>query len=99
MKECCRPRGGVEPATSWSPVGRRIQLSRRDRRQGCECMWLEILLKGSKTFLVGIIYRHPHEGVQWNELFENQFDIKVLECEKEVYLMGDLNRDLLQENI
>ena len=37
----------------------------------------------SKTFLVGIIYWHPHEGIQWNELFENQFD-KVLECEKEI---------------
>ena len=30
-KECCRPRRGVEPATSWSPVGRRIQLSHRGR--------------------------------------------------------------------
>ena len=64
-------------------------------------MYVEILLKDSKTFLVGLIYRVyrvNHEGVQRNELFENQFD-KVLECEKEVYLMGDLNRDLLQENI
>ena len=25
---------GVEPATSWSPVGRRIQLSHRGRLQG-----------------------------------------------------------------
>ena len=30
-KECCQPRWGVEPATSWSPVGRRIQLSHRGR--------------------------------------------------------------------
>ena len=32
MKECCRPSAGVEPATSWSPVGRRIQLSHRGLR-------------------------------------------------------------------
>ena len=36
------------------------------RRSDLECdniewLWLEILLKSSKTFLVGIIYRHPHE--------------------------------------
>ena len=33
-KECCRPRrggGGGETATSWSPAGRRIQLSHRGR--------------------------------------------------------------------
>ena len=54
--------------------------------------------KKSKTFLVGIIYRHPHGGNQWNELFGNQFD-KVLECEKEIHLMGDFNHDLFQENL
>ena len=59
---------------------------------------MEIEKNPSKTFLVGIIYRHPHEGIQWNELFENQFD-KVLEYEKEIYLMGDYNRDLFQENL
>ena len=38
------------------------------------------LKKKKKTFLVGIFYRHPHEGIQWNELLGNEFD-KVLECE------------------
>ena len=31
-KECCRPRAGVEPVTSWSPVGWRIQLNHRGRQ-------------------------------------------------------------------
>ena len=44
------------------------------------------------------MYKHPNETVQWNEIFDNQFD-KVLACEKEIYLMGDFNRDLLQVNI
>ena len=63
-----------------------------------ECVWLEIFPKNSKSFLTGIMYRHPNETVQWNEIFDNQFD-KVLACEKEIYLMGDFNRDLLQVNI
>ena len=44
--------------------------------------------KKNANLLVGIIYRHPHEGIQWNKLFESQFN-KVLECEKEIYLIGD----------
>ena len=53
--------------------------------------------KNSKSFLIGSMYRHPNETVQWNEIFDNQFD-KILACEKEIYLMGDFNRDLLQVN-
>lgn len=30
-----------------------------------ECVWLEVYQKNSKSFLVGILYRHPNEGVQW----------------------------------
>ena len=61
-------------------------------------MWLEIFPTNSKSFLVGNIYRHPNETVSWNEEFENHLD-KVLECEKEIYLLGDFNRDLMQNNI
>ena len=73
------------------------------RRSDLECgdikgIWLENFRKNSQTFLVDIINRHPHVGIQLNELFENQFD-KVLECEKEIYLMGDFNRELFQENL
>ena len=63
-----------------------------------ECVWLEIFPVNSKSFLVGNIYRHPNETISWNEDFDNYLD-KVLECEKEIYLMGDFNRDLMQENI
>ena len=54
-------------------------------------------LKIAKVFLIGSMYRHPNETVQWNEIFDNQFE-KILACEKEIYLMGDFNRDLLQVN-
>ena len=63
-----------------------------------ECIWLEIFPKNSKSFLTGTMNRHPNETVLWNEIFDNQFD-KVLACEKEIHLMGDFNRDLLQGNI
>ena len=58
-------------------------------------MWLEIFPIKSKSFLVGNIY---NETISWNEDFDNYLD-KVLECEKEIYLMGDFNCDLMQENI
>ena len=51
-----------------------------------------------KRFLVGNIYRHRNETISWNEEFDNYLD-KVLECEKEIYLMGDFNRDLMQDNM
>lgn len=44
-----------------------------------ECGWLEIFQQNSKSFLVGIMYRHPNEPVRWIELFDDQFD-KILEC-------------------
>lgn len=62
-----------------------------------ECVWIEIFPSNSKSFLAGILYRHPNETVNWNEVFDETLD-KVLECEKEIYLLGDFNRDLLQEN-
>ena len=40
----------------------------------------------------------PNETVCWNELYDDQFD-KILICEKEIYLIGDFNLDLLQESI
>ena len=43
-----------------------------------ECVWLEIFQQNSKSFLVGIMYRHPNETVWWNELFADQFN-KILE--------------------
>ena len=59
-----------------------------------ECLFLEIMLKNSKSFLVGNLYRNPKETVQWNENIENLME-KALCEEKEIYVLGDFNRDLL----
>ena len=63
---------------------RRLDLERNEM----ECLWLEVFPKNSKSFLVGNLYRHPNEGVQWNEHFED-FMETVLGKQKEIYLLGD----------
>ena len=63
-----------------------------------ECIWLEVKLTNSKSFLVGHIYRPPNSGISWNEIFEDNIE-NVLKEEKELYLLGDLNRDLLNSSI
>ena len=35
---------GVEPTTSWSPVGQRIQLSHRGRRKKVKCQYTTFIL-------------------------------------------------------
>ena len=44
--------------------------------------------------MVGQIYRPPSSGITWNEFFEEGIG-NVLKEEKEMYLHGDINRDLL----
>ena len=67
-------------------------------RDEIECLLLEVFPKNSKRYLVGMLYRHPNETIRWNENFEIFLD-KVLETQKEFYLLGDFNRDLLNEQI
>ena len=63
-----------------------------------ECIWLEVQPVHSKSFLVGHLYRPPNSTIQWNEIFEKSLE-KVLKEEKEIYLLGDFNRDLLNYQI
>ena len=63
-----------------------------------ECIWLEIRPSKSKPFLIGNIYRPPNSTVQWNEIFKENIE-NVLREEKEIYLMDDINRDLLNKQI
>ena len=66
--------------------------------ESLECLWLEIKPLKSKSFLVGNIYRPPNSTVQWNTTFEDCIE-NVLREDKEIYLMGDVNRDLLNSQI
>ena len=66
--------------------------------ESLKCIWLEIKPVKSKPFLLGNIYRPPNSTVQWNSVFEDCIE-NVLREEKELYLMGDINRDLLNYQI
>ena len=49
---------GVEPATSWSPVGQRIQLSHRGQQDQCEIWW-----QMAKWFLKNHAFIHVNSSV------------------------------------
>ena len=63
-----------------------------------ECIWLEVKPKKSKPFLVGHVYRPPNSSIVWNEIFEDCLE-NALGEEKEMYILGDINRDLLNDQI
>ena len=94
-KERCEEGGGIIVyVKNEVKVERRYDMEMNE----IECLVLEVFPKNSKSYLVGMLYRHPNETVSWNENFEIFID-KILETQKEIYLLGDFNRDLLNENI
>ena len=76
-----------------------IMSKRRDDLETNEiaCLWLEITPEKGKSVLVGNLYRNPSEKIEWNERFE-QFLEHVLVEDKEVILIGDFNKNLLNMN-
>ena len=61
------------------------------------CLWLEIIPVKGKSFLVGNMYRPPDSKVEYNDRFEEFID-NVLNEEKEFILLGDFNKNLLNED-
>ena len=66
--------------------------------ENIEMLWIEIKPNKSKPFLIGSIYRHPDSRVIWKEYFDEHLEKVQLE-EKEIIILGDMNRDLLNSNI
>ena len=66
--------------------------------ENLECLWLEINPVKSKSFLICNIYRPPNATVEWNTNFEDCIEHVLME-EKEMYIIGDINRDLLNKQI
>lgn len=62
------------------------------------CIWLEILPNNSKAFLVGNVYRPPNSKIEFNDRFEDFMDFVINE-NKEYILLGDFNKNLLNEEI
>ena len=70
-------------------------LRRKDlEHDGIEAIWLEIFIKKSCLFLIGIIYRPPNTSlylpVDFERIFYDMLDICMTEC-KETIIMGNLN--------
>ena len=63
-----------------------------------ETLLLEVFPKGNESFFVGITYRNPNSNVKWNEDFENQVET-FLDEQKEIILLGDFNKDLLNPSV
>jgi hypothetical protein len=76
------------------PCQRRADLENND----IESIWLELKPKNSKSILICHTYRPPDSPVAWKDHFEAQFE-KAQNEEKEIIILGDINRDLLNEQI
>ena len=63
-----------------------------------ESIWIEVYPKSSKSFLVGHFYRNPVSNISWNDTFDEQIETAIAE-DKEIFLLGDFNRDLLNPQI
>ena len=63
-----------------------------------ESIWTEINPKNSKPVLIGHFYRNPVSSISWNENFDDQVE-KAAEEEKEIFLLGDFNKDLSNPHI
>ena len=62
----------------------------------CESTWIEIKNNRSKNIVIASIYRPPHNN--FNEFFQYLENclIKVVKENKELYICGDFNFDLLK---
>ena len=64
-----------------------------------ESVWIEIKNKKSKNIICGSIYRHPHDNLQNYNNFLEYMEItlnKISNENKEIYICGDFNSDLLK---
>ena len=76
-----------------------IMSKRRDdlETNDTACLWLEITPEKGKSLLVGNLYRNPSEKIEWSER-SGQFLEHVLVEDKEVILLGNFNKNLLNLN-
>ena len=74
-----------------------IAKRREDLELNVVCLWLEISPNKGKSFLLESLYRNPTERVEWLDRFE-QFCEHALNEGKEIIILGDFNKDLLNSN-
>ena len=65
--------------------------------ENVEHVWLSIQSAKSPSFIVGTVYRHPHAHVQSFDYISDIFK-EILLRNKAVFILGDLNDNLLLRN-
>ena len=67
-----------------------------------ECLWIEIKNKNCKNIVVASIYRHPHDTLDVYNSFLDYLEntlIKLIKENKELYICGDFNSDMLKTDV
>ena len=64
-----------------------------------EAMWIEINVKKSKNIVCGCIYRHPYSDITTFDNYVSKCLTKISKENKNCYLAGDFNIDLLKYEI
>ena len=61
-----------------------------------ETVWIEIQIDGSKNIVIGCAYKHPHGNIDDFTDYLTKCLAKINKSNKECYLTGDFNIDLLK---
>ena len=64
-----------------------------------ESIWIEIKNKNSKNIIIASIYRHPHDTLALYDSFLDYLELTLIKLNKEnkeIYLCGDFNSDILK---
>ena len=64
----------------------------------CECIWLEIFIKNTKSLLVACYYRPPNSSKQLSKNFNTEFNESITAAQKEqkeIIALGDFNVNYL----
>ena len=67
-----------------------------------ESIWIEIKNKNCKNIIIGSIYRHPHDNIDVYNSYLDYLELtlsKLTKENKEIYICGDFNSDLLKIDI
>ena len=88
-------KGGVAIFSKNPNASEREDLKMKNKEY--ERVWIEINNKGSKNTIIGCIYRHPHyNNIDLFSEYVNNCLTKIHKENKEVYIAGDFNIDLLK---
>ena len=80
-----------------------IDWVRRDDRENdsIECIWLEVFVKNSKSFLLATCYRPPDGSNYLPSVLNDNLNVMLGVCirkSKEIIMLGDFNVNFLKKN-